>query len=676
MMHRNKRLSIKHVLLGITAAVMMLVFGACGSVAAGEPTSAEPVIPEDILKAYMSAINDRDYEKMYSFISEKSTMQKDDFITRNKNIYEGIEAANIVISDIKRDANTVSYMTAMDTQAGNITFPNTAEFGEYDGKYKLEWSSNIIFPSLNDDDKVRVKTLTGERGSILDRDGNLLVGKDKVYSVGFVPGKINPETRDADIATVAGILGMTAEDINAKLSEKWVKDDLFVPLRNISYTDEEKKAQLLAIKGIGLNTTKDRVYKLGPAAAALTGYIRSITKEELDKHPGEGYTSESVIGKVGMESLLEERIRAIDGCKIYITDKDGNEKQVLAEIKERNGENVTLTIDSGIQARLYEKMKGDKGAAVVMNPSTGEILALVSTPSYDPNDFILGLTEQRWDEYNNEETRPMLNRFKATYVPGSSIKPIIAALGLTSDSFAADEDFGPSGTSWKKDGWSGYSITTLKQYSGAANVMNALVYSDNIYFAKAALKIGGDKLAERLKSIGFGEQVPFEFGLTPSSFGKDLKFSDEVDVANSGFGQGKVEVNTVHMASIYSAFVNGGDMMTPYLEKDKSPAVWKKGVFTQDAVSAVRSAMVQVIENPEGTAHSFKIDGMSVAGKTGTAEIKNSKEDTSGTELGWFVAYPADNSAKQYLVVAMVEDVKDREGSHYVIPIVRSIFAD
>lgn len=667
----------KRFMLRLIIAVLIIVSAACANpVSTAEPTSAEPVSPEDILKAYMSAINDRDYERMYSYISENSTMSKDEFIKRNKNIYEGIDAKNITISDVTSDGNSVKYMTSMETQAGQIKFPNTAEFGEYDGVYKLEWSSNIIFPGLNDDDKVRVKTLKGERGSILDRHGELIVGKADVYSVGFVPGKMNPETREADIATVAQILGMTVEDINAKLSEKWVKDDLFVPLRNISYTDEEKKAQLLAIKGIGLNTVQDRVYNLGPAAAALAGYIRSITKEELDEHPGEGYKADSLIGKVGMEKLLEERLRGVDGCKIYIADKDGNEKQVLATIEERNGENVTLTIDSGLQAKLYEQMKNDKGTAVVMDPKTGEVLALVSTPSYDPNDFILGLTEERWNEYNNEQTRPMYNRFKATYAPGSSIKPVIAALGLSGGAFTAEDDFGPSGKTWKKESWKEYSISTLKQYIGAANVTNALIYSDNIYFAKAALKIGGSALADGLKSIGFGEDVPFEFGLGRSSFGTDLKFADEIDVANSGFGQGRVEVNPVHMASIYSAFLNGGDMMAPYLEKGKPSTVWKENVFSEGAVSAVKSAMVKVIENPDGTGHSFRIDGASYAGKTGTAEIKKSKDDKEGTELGWFIVYPADKNAKQCLAVAMIEDVKGREGSHYVIPILRSIYAD
>lgn len=269
----------------------------------------------------------------------------------------------------------------------------------------------------------------------------------------------------------------------------------------------------------------------------------------------------------------------------------------------------------------------------------------------------------------------MYNRFKATYVPGSSFKPITAALGLTSGAFAADEDFGPSGTSWKQDNWNNFSVTTLKAYSDPANVKNALVYSDNIYFAKAALKIGSSTFADCLKKLGFGEQVPFEFGLSASTFGTEQAFDDEIDVANSGYGQGKVELNPVHFASIYSAFVTSGDMMTPYLEKNKEPQIWKEDVFTADAVQTVKNAMVQVIENSEGTGHEFKIDGLSIAGKTGTAEIKNSKEDTEGTELGWFVAYPADDSqSKQYLTVAMIEDVKDRHGSHYVIPIVRAIY--
>ena len=670
----------KHVFLSIVLVCAILVSAACGDAAMSENGSeasgvpVDPKTPEEILAAYVAAISDKDYEKMHSFISENSTMPKDDYLARNKNIYEGIEARNIEISDIVADGDRVTYTMSMDTQAGFISFENTANFSKSEDEYKLDWTSKLIFPSLGDDDKVRVKTTTGERGSILDRNGNMLVGKGEVWSVGIVPGKLNPETREADIASLAETLGMTVEAINEKLAQKWVKDDMFVPLdKNISKADEETEAKAL-VPGVGLKTALDRVYVLGEKAAALTGYIHNINADELEAHAGEGYSSESKIGKVGMESLLEERIRGIDGCRIYIEDKDGNEKQVLAEIAAHNGEDVTLTIDSDLQAKLYDQMKDDKGTAVVMEPHTGEILALVSTPSYDPNSFILGLSEEKWAQYNDQQTRPMYNRFKAKYVPGSSFKPITAALGLSDGAFAAGEDFGPSGKTWKKDGWNNFSITTLKTYSEAANVTNALVYSDNIYFAKAAIKIGKTAFADGLKRLGFGEELPFEFGLSPSTFGTDLAFDDEIDVANSGYGQGKVQINPVHMASVFSAFVNGGDMMTPYLEKSKSPQVWKQGVFTPDAIQTVKKAMVEVIE-PRGTASEFKIDGLSIAGKTGTAEIKSSKEDAEGTELGWFVAYPADdNQSKQYLTVAMIEDVKDRHGSHYVIPIVRSLY--
>ena len=209
-----------------------------------------------------------------------------------------------------------------------------------------------------------------------------------------------------------------------------------------------------------------------------------------------------------------------------------------------------------------------------------------------------------------------------------------------------------------------------------ANTQNALIYSDNIYFAKAALKIGKEAFAQGLKDAGFGEQFPFEFGLTKSAFGTKLAFDSEVGLADSGYGQGKVLVNPIHLASIYTAFVNGGNMIAPHLEMGKGTQVWKEKVFSEQTADVVRNALVQVIESPNGTAHSFKIEGRKFAGKTGTAEIKQSKEDTEGTELGWFAAFPVDGKGKNYLALAMVEDVKGRGGSHYVIPIVRSIFVD
>lgn len=635
--------------------------------------------PKEVLKAYMTALSEKNYEKMYSMISKDSGISQDDFTTRNKNIYEGIDAENITIEideDNSKD-NIVSYKTTMDTTAGQLSFTNKVTFVSEDGQNKIKWNSNVIFPDLNNDDTVKVKTTAGTRGNIYDRNGVLLAGQDNIYSVGFVPGKMNADTKDQDIATVASLLGMTVDTINSKLSQSWVKDNLFVPLKNIAYSDTDTKNKLLQIKGISINTIKGRVYPLGIKAAHLTGYVGTITQDELNSHKGQGYTSSSVIGKIGLESLYEDKLRAVDGCRIYIADKNVKEKSVLINREVQNGKNVTITIDAVLQAKLYDQMKNDKGAGVVMNPYTGEILALVSTPAYDPNDFILGMSTEKWAEYNNTDTRPMLNRFKAAYAPGSAFKPITASVGLTKGAFTATDDFGASGTSWQKDSsWGSYKITTLKQYSGYT-LQNALINSDNIFFAKAALKIGSSDFADGLKSLGFGEDVPFDFGLTDSSFGTNLAFDSEIDLADSGYGQGKVLVNPVHMASIYTAFLNNGNMLAPYLEKGSETKVWKENVFSNSAVETVKNAMVQVVENPNGTAYTFKINGMKIAGKTGTAEIKASKDDTTGTELGWFVAFPVDKTAsKQYLAVVMIEDVKNRGGSHYVLPIVRSLFTN
>ena len=177
--------------------------------------------------------------------------------------------------------------------------------------------------------------------------------------------------------------------------------------------------------------------------------------------------------------------------------------------------------------------------------------------------------------------------------------------------------------------------------------------------------------------MGFGEALPFELDMTASQISESGTFDSEAQLAASGFGQGQVLVNPLHMASIYSAFVNDGSMVKPYIEyRDNAQAeYWKTQVLSKEVSDTIRDDLVQVVENPAGTGHEALIEGLSIAGKTGTAEIKASQEDTSGTELGWFNAFTADpSSPQQLMVISMVEDVKDRGGSHYVVPKVKTAF--
>ena len=640
--------------------------------------------PDDVFNSYISYLQNGEYEQMYELLTDeaKSEYSQDVFVSRNKNIYNGIEAENITVENLSVEENNgtakIGYTMSMDTMAGKISFSNEINLlKDQENQYKIDWSSKMIYPDLDDTERVRVGTTTAKRGNIYDRNGVLLAGEGTVSSVGLVPGKMN-ENSEEDIKKLSELLEISEDRINSLLGASYVQDDTFVAITNVAKENYDLKEQLLEIPGVKITDATARVYPYGEEIAHLIGYVQNITAEELEENSDKGYTANSVIGKTGLERVYEDRLRGYDGSEIYITDSQGNRNQTIAKIDVQNGEDIKLTIDVSIQSYVYEEFKNDKSAVVIMNPKTGEILALCSTPSYDTNDFILGISSSKWESLQNDANNPLYNRYQASYAPGSSFKPVIGAIGLTTGKIDKDEDFGTSGTAWQKDSsWGTYNVTTLATYSGKANLLNALIYSDNIYFAKAALKIGSDTLSSELNRIGFNKQIDFAQAMTASTFANNSTFESEIQLADTGYGQGKVLTNPVHMASIYSAFVNNGNMIKPYIEYAETPKseVYIQNAFSSDAANTIKEDLIQVVENPNGTAHEAQISGVTLAGKTGTAEIKESQDDETGTELGWFNAFIADeNSSKQYLIISMVEDVKGRGGSHYLLPKVKSIF--
>lgn len=643
-------------------------------------------IPEDTVRNYFSLLNDGDYEGMYALLTEssKDSVSEEDFISRNQNIYEGIEASNIKVSfpseeSSSKDTETVTYSTSMDTCAGSVSFDNQAVLEkDSDGAYRISWDSTLIFPSLQDDYKVRVETETAERGSIYDRNGTALATQGTISEVGLVPGKMSGN-KEEDIQKIAELLDMSTDDINSLLGASYVQDDTFVPLKQISKDDTDTESKLLEISGILINDAAERIYPLGAAAGHLTGYVQSVTAEDLEKKAGEGYHAGSVIGKSGLELAYEDTLRAVDGSSVNIVDSDGNVVETLASQEAKNGEDIHVTIDASLQQTAYDQFSSDNGTAVAMNPKTGEVLALVSTPGYDPNEFIMGMSDRRWEELNNSENRPLTNRFAASWVPGSTFKALTAVIGVDSGKIDPQENFGYEGLSWQEDSsWGDYHVTTLTDYGDQVNLENALVYSDNIYFAKAALKIGADTLIDRFKAMGFDEEIPFELSLTSSTYDDDDNIDSDIQLADTGYGQGQLLVNPVHMLSMYSLFVNDGSMIQPTLlcQDGYTGKMWKENVFSADAVETVRNDLIQVIENPSGTGASARIDGVTLLGKTGTAEIKDSQSDTDGIERGWFICETADSTDTPIAVAGMVEDVKGKGGSSYVTEKVRNITAD
>ena len=644
--------------------------------------------PEELLVEYMNHIPAQEYEQMYEMlhIEASGNVSQEDFIKRKSAIYEGIEIQNMAVEIIAYDEEqlTVTYQTSFDTVAGEISFENEAFFLEGEDGYKLVWDNSLIFPNLASTDKVRVSTTQANRGEILDRNGRVLAGKGTASSVGIVPGKL--ENREEAIAKIAELLETTPEVIEKKLSAQWVKDDSFVPIKTIPRVEEiellkvepdedvlkekERHESLLAIPGVMISDVEVREYPLGEAAAHLVGYVQSVTAEDLEEHAGEGYTANSVIGRSGMEGLFEKELKGQNGCRIYIVNSEGKEKEELACILVQHGQDIKLTIDASLQIALYEQFQEDKSCSVAMNPYTGEVLALVSTPSYDNNDFIMGLSSEQWTALNDDEDKPMYNRFRQVWCPGSTFKPVTAAVGLESGAIDPNEDYGNVGLSWQKDAsWGSYYVTTLHAYEPVI-LENALIYSDNIYFAKAALKIGYEEMESSLTQLGFNAELPFEIKMAKSQYSNSESIETEIQLADSGYGQGQVLVNPLHLACIYSAFCNEGNIIKPYLvyQNEVSAEYWISGAFSSETASRVLEGTKKVVNDSHGTGYAAHRDDIVLAGKTGTAEIKASKDDTSGTELGWFAVFTAEETVERpILIISMVEDVKGRGGSGYVV---------
>lgn len=683
----KKRKQQKKRMLCLVSVVLVAAVGAGGVLLYKKMTEKTR---EDIIKEYMGYIEKKEYQKMYALLDEasKDKVKQEDFITRNQNIYEGIEAEKIQL-DIPEEQDKdqpLSYRVTMDTLAGEITYDADTFFEKEKGQWHLVWDDSVIFPGLESKDKVSVSSVEAKRGSIYDRNDVLLAGQGEVESVGLVPGKMNIQAEE-DIKDLAEILGTTSEFIEKQLDASWVQQDSFVPLKKMTQqqldepyiskdgsTGESGSIQdkLLEYPGVLISKAESRVYPYGECTAHLLGYVQQINAEELEEMKGKGYNEQSVIGKSGLEKLYEDRLREKKGYRISILDEQGEEKQALAVKPAEDGENIKLNIDIRWQQKLYEAYQEDKSCSVVMNPKSGEVLALVSTPSYNSMDFVLGMSQETWDALNNDPNKPMYNRVRETWAPGSSFKPIVGAMGLTTGAFTEDEDLGASGLAWQKDeSWGNYKVTTLHEYSGGAVLKNALIYSDNIYFAKAALKIGAETFTGELDKMGFNQEISFDIGMTSSQYSNSEAIDSEVQLADSGYGQGQMLVNPLHLACMYSAFFNEGNMITPYLEYEegKTASYWAEGVFTPEAANIIYEDLKEVVSNPNGTGYAAsKAVGVTLAGKTGTAEIKATQEDENGTELGWFAVYNtgvADSDT--ILMLNMVEDVKGRGGSGYVV---------
>ena len=618
---------------------------------------------EQVITEYFELLKKKDYKQMYQMLDQKTvyTPTQKYFVEKYKEIYNDIGANNIQVKILDEKNDIVKYQISMDTVAGTIEYKNKIGVKNE----QIQFNNNLIMKDYKDGCKIKVTTYNPEkRGRILDRNGEVLAEDEKGYSVGLVKGKLNGEN---DYGQIAQYLETDVETIQKKMSASWINDDSFVPIKTVSEITKNGLIYngILNIKGVKISTVSIRTYPYDKVASHIIGYVQNVNSEDLKKHKNEGYNSTSVIGRSGIEAVYEKQLRGSSSGKIDLVNKNDKVIENLCAIEIDEGpQDITLTIDIDLQQSLYNEYQNDKSASVAINPKTGEVLALVSTPSYSNNDFVLGLSTDKWDALNNDVNQPLMSRYKQTYIPGSSMKPITAAIGLETKIIDPDKDLGAK-DKWQKDSsWGNYYVTTLHAPS-PNNLKNAITYSDNVYFARSALNIGKDNLFKYYKNLKIGEKIPFELALNRSQYiNKNQKVNDQF-IADNGYGQGQILMNPVQLASIYSAFVNNGSIYSPHLVK-KGERMWMQRVFSDKTIKTIKEDLINVIADENGTGHSIFHDNVILAGKTGTAEIKQSQSDTTGKELGWFTVMTTD-SKQPILITTLVEDVKDRGGSGYVV---------
>src|SRR5690625_1493319 len=640
--------------------------------------SSNEVTPNEQFDTYTKKWNKEDFTKMYEMITSnaKQDYPPEKFIDRYEKIYDdlAISDLNITFDELsdeeikkaKKDKEVaMTYHAEMLSVAGPISFTHEVslkkeEVDEDEESWFIDWNPDLIFPEMADGGEIKLEKTSPSRGEILDRNKMPLALNDTVREIGIVPEEMgdNPEESKKQLAN---LLNISVDEIDTKLNAGWVEPDLFVPLATVLPSNTNLLEQLGAIDGVKGDETMGRVYPLGEAAAHLVGYVGQINAEELEGSEPGLYTTNDSIGKRGLEQLFEKQLRGESGAKISIK-KEGEEDITLAEKEVKDGKNIQLTIDVNIQEKIYNSYNGDAGTAAAIDPKTGETLALVSSPSFEPNELLYGTNKNLWENLNSDPNAPLINRFNATYAPGSVMKPITATIGLKNGTIKPDEGIDIKGKTWSNgEGWGNYKVRRVSVGSGPVDLADALIRSDNIYFAMKAVEMGADAYTQGLKEFGIGKDLPYEYLITSPTISSEGTIDNEVLLANTSYGQGEIQLSSLHLALAYTPILNEGTLIQPTLlldEDDSQP--WKKDILSPEDAELMQGILRDVVT--KGTAKKAQKADFPISGKTGTAELKLSS-DSKGEENGWFIGYPTDD--QDILIAMMVEKTKNRGGSSY-----------
>lgn len=540
------------------------------------------------------------------------------------------------------------------------------------------------YAGLADGNRIRIVPSMAPRGTFYDRNGELLVTNRPGFSVSLLP--LTAPISDDVIDRLSDLLKVPTDEIKTKIAGHSgfnpirIKTDVTPDIVSII---EEQKSQY---PGVVIEVTPIRDYILKQEGAHTFGYVSEINDTELEKMKDEGYKSGDIIGKFGLEKVYDKELRGENGGQQVEVDVSGKPVQILGRKEPVPGDDLELTIDINLQ-QAAEKAVDEQltqigahaAAAVVMNPQTGEILAMVSRPAFDPNLFAHGISSKDWNQLNNNPYHPMDNKtITGEYPPGSTFKIVTGTAALTEGVVTPDEQIFDSGHHWiiPKGNADGEAL-------GWLNFRTALAHSDNVYFYEMGNRLGIDRLEKYARMFGLGAKtginLPYEAtGLVANRRYKEKNFDDGEwylsETFDAAIGQGFNLVTPLQAAMVMGEIAADGKRYKPHVVnriiapdgsvvKDFQPELLSQLDVPEEDIKLVQDGLHDVTKY--GTAaSSFRGFNVDIAGKTGTAE------NSQGRDHGWFVAYgPFDNPN---IVVAVIVE-NGGYGSQSAVPIGRKI---
>jgi penicillin-binding protein 2 len=514
------------------------------------------------------------------------------------------------------------------------------------------WQLQILQGSehrkLSEANRLRIVNIAAPRGIIFDRNGIPLVKNSPYYYAAIIPGEYDK----TKVGLLSEVIHIPAQEIIAKTN----KPDLspFVPIRlkqGLSFSEIAYiEARRSDFPGLILEIEVNREYPFGDVGSHLIGYLGKPSPLQLKDPAIKDVPPDIFIGQWGVEKLFDNSLRGSQGKKIIEVNALGREIRMLQETPPVKGKDISLSIDINLQKEA-EKAFGERaGALVAIKPDSGEILGMISKPSFDPNLFTKGISSDKWMTLINDNKKPMLNRaIQSQYPPGSTFKIVTAIAGLEegviNTNTKVDCRGGINYGSWSFGCWQ-------KHGHGIVSIHRAIVESCDVFFYEVGRRLGIDKIHAYATALGLGEKTGLELGNEKQGLIPNTKWKLEKkklpwflgETFNAAIGQGYVAVTPLQLAMMTSTVANGGILYKPTLIKDSKPSISGKLKIAPENLEIVKSGLFGVVNEPSGTGWTAKSESIPICGKTGTAQVVTMKKGVRYSaekfrDHAWFVAF-------------------------------------